>query len=487
MWVSHMAAPMTTHLTRRGARYSIRRRIPSDLVAHYGKREIQRALGTSDPREAARLVRIAGAALDAEFEEARKRLRAAPSTPPTPAPAVAPDTPVDLYPTRADLEHAEESGREQMQESFAEEAADEQADRLIQALRRAGKDLPSYQPEETAAAASGHADRPSAKAQTLDALVSKWAGERKPDKRTISIMRRVVRVFGDLVGTVAPAKIEPRHVVKFKDEMLRAKQTPANTNAYLTNLSTLLNYAAVNLLIPTNPARGIKVQVSRRAKEPRRPWTLAELSKLLAGPVHAKGERPRGGAGDAAYWLPLLGLFTGARLEELAQMRPEDVREASYADAAGEQCSAWVLDIADHGEGQEVKTASSRRTVPVHTELIRLGFIAFAEAAREAARPRLFHELRPDTMGAEAGNWGKWFGKYKRAQGVTDAAVVFHSLRHTWKALAREAGIPEDVSDAITGHSGGGVGRSYGGAFPLRPMVEAMARYRVAGLSLPPT
>jgi hypothetical protein len=48
----------------------------------------------------------------------------------------------------------------------------------------------------------------------------------------------------------------------------------------------------------------------------REPFT-AELKTLLASPVFTKGERPKGGKGDAAFWLPLLGLFTGARRGEL--------------------------------------------------------------------------------------------------------------------------------------------------------------------------
>ncbi len=481
---------MTTHLIRRGARYSIRRRIPSDLVAFYGKVEIQRALGTSDRREAERLVRAVGAELDAEFDAARATIKAKrgalpasldneEATQSNAAPAPQPWT--GYADTLEELEYEEESGRQQLQEAYAEEDADEQAEKLLQAFRRAGVTLPHFQPEKDAPAGAGTHSR----GLGLSALADQWAEERRPDKRTISIMRRVVRAFEELVSATPVAKIEPRHVVAFKDALLKAGQTPVNTNKYLTNLSTLLNFAALNLLAPANPARGVKVQVSRRAKEKRRPWTAVELNQLFAGPVHAAGERPRAGAGDAAYWLPLLGLFTGARLEELAQLRPEDVREVGYQDAAGAQCSAWVLNIADRGEGQEVKTASSRRSVPVHAELIRLGFVNFAQAAHEASQSRLFHELRPDTMGAESGNWSKWFGKYKRAQGITDAAVVFHSLRHTWKALAREAGIPEDVSDAITGHTNGSVGRTYGGAYPLRPLVEAMGRYRVAGVSLP--
>ena len=39
---------------------------------------------------------------------------------------------------------------------------------------------------------------------------------------------------------------------------------------------------------------------------------------------------------------------------------------------------------------------------------------------------------------------------------------TFHSFRHTFKRGCREAGISEEIHHALTGHSGGGVGRAYG-------------------------
>ena len=37
------------------------------------------------------------------------------------------------------------------------------------------------------------------------------------------------------------------------------------------------------------------------------------------------GERPQGGKGEASFWLPLLALFTGARLGEIASLRASEV------------------------------------------------------------------------------------------------------------------------------------------------------------------
>lgn len=85
---------MCTHLTKRGSRYSIRRKIPVDLQSHYGRTEIVKDLGTSDRREAEQLCQIAGAKLDEEFAGIRSALAAPAANQDTPAIATTPETPV---------------------------------------------------------------------------------------------------------------------------------------------------------------------------------------------------------------------------------------------------------------------------------------------------------------------------------------------------------------------------------------------------------
>lgn len=117
--------------------------------------------------------------------------------------------------------------------------------------------------------------------------------------------------------------------------------------------------------------------------------------------------------------------------------------------------------------------------------MIELGFIEHAKQA--VGRARIFNELIPDPYGRESGNWSSWFNHYLRTKvGVSDPRMVFHGFRHTFKDAARNCEIEEAVSDALTGHSGGKVGRKYGASnYPLRPLVEAINRYRIPGLVLP--
>jgi integrase len=115
-----------------------------------------------------------------------------------------------------------------------------------------------------------------------------------------------------------------------------------------------------------------------------------------------------------------------------------------------------------------------------------LGFLEYVEERRNAGDDRLFPQLKQDRFGKWTQNWSKWWGRYARERaGISDPRKVFHSFRHTFKNAARLCGIPEDIHDALTGHSsGGGVGRAYGGAYPLKPLGAAMKKLRYPGLHL---
>ena len=129
-------------------------------------------------------------------------------------------------------------------------------------------------------------------------------------------------------------------------------------------------------------------------------------------------------------------------------------------------------DVSARFELQELFSQPAHaRPIPVHAQLIELGFIKFvaAEAKARGERAWLFSQVAPGTTGARA--YSKWFGRYIGAQGVTDTAKVFHSFRHGFTDALRVAGVGEDVSRALVGHTQGGVLGRYGAK-------EMAARYR---------
>jgi integrase len=161
----------------------------------------------------------------------------------------------------------------------------------------------------------------------------------------------------------------------------------------------------------------------------------------------------------------------------MAQLQVADVHE--------EQDAGWVLDLLNLKDGQKLKTASSRRQIPVPAVLVDAGFVAYREQMRSRGETWLFPDLVQAVNGSRSGNWSKWWGRYARAViGIEDPRKVFHSLRHSLKTACRAAQIPEEIHDALTGHSSGKVGRGYG-SHPLPTLRRAINKIRYPKLTPP--
>lgn len=488
---------MSKPIRRQGsAVYYSRRAVPKELREAFARREIWKSLGTTDFETAKTLERLQQIAWAEEFSAAKANLQ-------TVAPPVLqrqPVTPAEQdEQERQQLEWEQENDRFLAAEypDYEDLSPEEQRIRdAVEAARDRWEQRKTEEQEfelrerrsEAAAKTAGIAVSTPGRGTPLSTVVDKWAAN-KTNQKTIDRMTKVVEWFEDDMGRVPVEEITPQTVDSWVEKLLK-KTSSANARTKLSNFKALLRVAWLKArLIPANPASGVTIDVKAEPEEDVQPFDLPALRAIFASPIYRTGERPEAGAGEAAYWLPLLAMYTGARLNEVGQLRPTDIFKVPYVDQDGEEQEAWCIRIvADKKDGLKLKNAWSARRIPIHTDLIALGFLQFVDAARETSQSRIFPELRPDKYGTVTANWSKWFGRYLRGTiKVTDGRMRFHSFRHAFKDYAREAEIPEDVNDAFTGHRGQAVARRYGSslAYPLRPMVAAMAKYRVTGLELP--
>jgi len=288
------------------------------------------------------------------------------------------------------------------------------------------------------------------------------------DLDVMQINRKHVRDFRDaaqLVPKIRAGELRDASLPVLAEWSRAHPEVPriaaATVNKWLNCLGAVLNWSRKNGLIPdevpwSDPVSGMRLTEPRSNRQP---WEPEELKLLFGSPIYLRGERPLGGRGEAAFWLPLLALFSGARLNELAPMRTDDVKLDASSGVR------FVTVIEDQQAGRDVKTEHSIRAVPVHPELVRIGFLEFVEKVRAdgGATARLFPQLTPGSKGGFGEAFSKWFGRYKRGVGIENPNSVFHSFRHGFKDALRAAGVNEDVNDALTGHSGGNsVARGYG-------------------------
>ena len=236
--------------------------------------------------------------------------------------------------------------------------------------------------------------------------------------------------------------------------------TAVTVNNRLRKLSAFMNWCKANGYIQDNPLTGLKMMTGS-AKEARLSFEQCDLTALLdltALKIEARKHPWR-------YWIPLLGRYTGARLEELCQLRVDD-----FVEQQGIQC----IRVDDSSEGQNLKNASSRRMLPIHPSLIELGLLRHVESARASGAHRLFPDLEP-VRGKLGHAPSKWFGRYKAKRGIVDSKKTFHSFRHTLIDDLRDAGVQDSLIKRIVGHEDSAVTFGvYGSRTPLKAMLEAL-------------
>lgn len=243
---------------------------------------------------------------------------------------------------------------------------------------------------------------------------------------------------------------------------------------YLVHIKAMFAWAVLRKWAAENPFAGLSVADPVEDEDRRDPFKPADL-KLLFGsapwrPINRAPLRK-----PSRFWVPLMALYTGARLAELAGLRLEDVEERD---------GILVFNIRPH-EGRSIKTKSSRRLVPVHSELIRMGFPAYVAARRKAGGPLLFPECALNGRGQVGSKLSTWFTGVVRAHRITGRAMGMHSFRHGFEDRIREAGM-EGTGAALrlTGRALSGSGRSYGDGNSTRELHRSIERIIYPGLDL---
>ncbi|MFN3933256.1 MAG: tyrosine-type recombinase/integrase [Parvibaculum sp.] len=330
--------------------------------------------------------------------------------------------------------------------------------------------------DEGATAPVLNAESANTPALTLREAHRAWEAERPRSATAISDWKQAVDRFVALHGDLPINLIERHHVAAVRDDLIAGrdrKRAPATVKKLMGALQSILQKQVEDGVLKFNPAQGVRVARDRNSRRAREDFTIDELQQIFSHPVFKPGPRPETAGGEAAYWVFVLGLYTGARLGEICQLDVADIKEVH---------GVRFIAIQDFDEAKRLKTANSRRIVPLHPELEALGFDRYLESLPSTGR--LFPKLKPLGRKSEAQKFSKWGNELIDRAGVKDSRLTFHSLRHTFITACRRAGIQEEIYQRITGHTAGNVGREYGGV-ELPTLARAMQRVRFAGLSIP--
>jgi len=244
--------------------------------------------------------------------------------------------------------------------------------------------------------------------------------------------REYTRIKSSL-GFLPKGVITRQIAIDLKAAILAVK-TVTTFNRYLKYFNALYRWVlANNALITDNPFEGLKViEKKKNIAEGRKAYTPAQLKELFK-------LSDSYGKNDRRYWLIMIGRYTGARMNEICQLKPEDITSEAI-----------------HIRGEVLKTDNARRIIPIHPKLIELDILQWVAKCREE---RLFHEWKV-VKGSYSHGASRWFSRnnpFKSDVKGRRADVDFHSLRHTVATELKSAGVASQYAAQILGHSNGNI------------------------------
>lgn len=320
-----------------------------------------------------------------------------------------------------------------------------------------------------------------------------WAAKTSAD------VKRVVELASELIGPDRPmslididdvklvrdalSALPPNYMKMTANKNITAKQAMAANKSgvslsvktqdkYFTMFRQLLIWGEAEGYLAKVPGAGIKVAGLKKIVpgEQRDPYSSDQLVKIVNSPLY-RGHRSstcRHKPGllvvrDGYFWVPLIALYSGLRLGEILQLLKADLKEEN---------GIYYFDV-NKGDGKSLKTASSKRRVPVHHALVELGFVAYVQTKSSG---RVFAEIKQGADGYHSHHFSKWWGRYASKVGFKADRTAFHSFRHNFLDGLRAANSPEYVNKALMGHSDQSVHNAYGSSLPLTSLQEAIEK-----------
>jgi integrase len=319
-----------------------------------------------------------------------------------------------------------------------------------------------------------------------DRLFQEFFGAERP---VAEISRQDVAALVDLLARL-PAnaiKLFPKMTAMQAADAAEAKgispMTRLTAKGYLSSLHTLMDFAVSRGMRETNPVKGLSVGSDGLShKDRRRPFNADQLKKIFAAPIYtgcvddlygyAKPgmARPRRGR----FWIPILSLCHGIRLGEACQLHVTDVTEL---DGVPVILIRTTDDDGEDDSDKRVKTEAGERFVPLHPELVKIGFLEYVAQMRRSGKTRLFPELEPaKATGYLSDPFSKWFARFLDKAGAKRARTSFHSFRHCYRDALREADISLERIRALGGWSSGSTDEDYGSGFKPSTLAADMAK-----------
>ena len=304
------------------------------------------------------------------------------------------------------------------------------------------------------------------------------------NRNIYEITREDMRYFREILTKLPPnrkkskkyAKMDIKEILASKPEQVLNVKT---INIITGTISSMFEWGVREGILDKNPARGLEIRDDRKDISLKEAFSREDIQAIFhhQAYLNLKTKAP------SMFWIPLIALYTGMRLEEICQLCCDDV----YCNKVD---GVWVFDLNERlPEGETVpkklKTKNAPRRIPIHADLKTVGFLDYFERVKGQGAARLFPDLTASPSSPKYGKlFGKRFSTFLKSFKIS-GKKSFHSFRHTFSDYFKNIGLQNDVFTQIFGHEGGSLAvKQYGSEFSPKKCYDEIISKLDYGLKL---
>lgn len=245
------------------------------------------------------------------------------------------------------------------------------------------------------------------------------------------------------------------------DEILNSEKiktlrplSPRTINKYMDNVTTLFRFFVQNGVLQNNmfENKNLRAVEKRRPCDRKQRFSQKDLKAIFETGRYFKPDTRDELFKESYYWVTLLALYTGARVGEISQLHVTDIIQLE---------NIWCISITETTDlkfndvnFKSLKNKSSCRLIPIHDQLIKLGFLDYVEQVRQGKSVRIFTDIIKRKKGTYGSKVGGWFNKNKKNYfNINNPKQSFHSFRHTFIDTLKQQGVKEELVAVVVGHS----------------------------------
>lgn len=276
----------------------------------------------------------------------------------------------------------------------------------------------------------------------LSEVVKQYLLEKKFDNKSSTLYEKenCYNEFNELFHKPKIGAVTDETAITYKQRMLSGGTSARRINAKISFLKDLFEFAINNkYYFKTNPFEKIRISAKSKLALNEYHWVAyvdEELKKIFAPKNYGFMRRK-----PDYFFGPLIGLFTGMRIEEICAMRIDLIKE---------QNGVHYFDI----PAEIAKTPKSIRKVPISDQIIATGFLDYVADVKKHGKTHLFFYLPPDGKNGFSKNLSRRYGQYLDTSeiNIISPEKVFHSFRSTFINYLTDINTNPALVMSLVGH-----------------------------------